>query len=29
MLLVDKEGKVISRNLHAGEVDRELRTLLR
>ncbi len=29
MLLLDKEGKVISRNLHAGEVDRELRSLLR
>ncbi len=29
MLLIDKESKVISRNLTAGEVDRELRTLLR
>ena len=29
MLMVDKEGKVISRNLHSGEIDRELRTLLR
>jgi thiol-disulfide isomerase/thioredoxin len=29
MLMVDQEGKVISRNLHAGEVERELKTLLR
>jgi thiol-disulfide isomerase/thioredoxin len=29
MLLVDKEGKVVSRNLSAGEVDTQLRSLLR
>jgi thiol-disulfide isomerase/thioredoxin len=29
MLLLDKEGKVVSRNLHAGEVDTALRNLLR
>ncbi len=29
MLLADKTGKVIKRNLQAGEVDTELRTLLR
>jgi thiol-disulfide isomerase/thioredoxin len=29
MLLVDKEGKVVNRNLRAGEVDTQLRSLLR
>ena len=29
MLLVDKDGKVVNRNLRAGEVDTQLRSLLR
>jgi thiol-disulfide isomerase/thioredoxin len=29
MLLIDKEGKVVSRNLQAGEIDTQLRGLLR
>jgi thiol-disulfide isomerase/thioredoxin len=29
MLLIDKDGKVVSRNLQAGEVDAQLRALLR
>jgi hypothetical protein len=28
MLLIDKTGKVVRRNLHATEVDKELRTML-
>jgi len=29
MLLIDKDGKVINRNIHAAELDEELGKLLR
>jgi hypothetical protein len=29
MILVDKEGKVLNRNIHAGELDEELAKRLR
>ena len=29
MILVGKDGKVVNRNIHAGELDAELKKLLR
>jgi hypothetical protein len=29
MILVDKEGKVVNRNIHITELDKEVGTLLR
>jgi hypothetical protein len=29
MILIDRDGKVVNRNIHAGELDTELKKLLR